>query len=197
MTERIPDFSLEKIIDLDPKYHKALGQFIEAYATCEMYLYFLLQKIAGVSPEIGAAIFSGVRTEQAISFIRRIWLVQEPAKDVRKELDEAMKQLAAINDARNVMVHHASNVYFGYGRVVNNKTRANTKDNVKEYRVSPEILEGMLQDCFRISVTFLKHIHPGSYAEDSEYLKHAWRYKPTSNPQKTHGQQGLKGRKGS
>ncbi|HEV7165864.1 MAG TPA: hypothetical protein VGO35_10785 [Gammaproteobacteria bacterium] len=180
MTERIRDNSLESIIELDPKYHKALGQFIEAYATCEIYLYYLLQKFAKVSPQIGAAVFSGVRTEQSISFIQRIWQVEDPGENIRNELKEAMDQMKRINEARNDMVHYASDVYFGYGRIVSNETRALTPDKVREHRVSPELLAGMLQDCFRISATFAKHVNPDSYAASSEYLRHAWKYKSPS-----------------
>ena len=51
---------------LDPDYHRALGQFIEAFAGCEGIIFSVLTFYAGVSIPVAKALFARTRMDGAI-----------------------------------------------------------------------------------------------------------------------------------
>lgn len=185
MTERKRDTSLKSMLVDDTKYRLALGTFIEMFSNAEIGLFFLLQHFAKVTPEIGNAVFSGARSEQIISFIRRIWQVNAPGEIERKELEEAFFHMKLINDIRNDLVHLGTDVYEGEGRIVSNWVRALTQDHINERRVSPEMLHDMSEDSLKIGAIFSKYAIPESDNSMSSYLTAAWKYIPPSGQRRS------------
>jgi hypothetical protein len=103
------------------------------------------------------AVFSGVRIQEAVSFIRRIMEIR-PSK-IPDGLDEVLAQLLTINDARNLILHHSVSGRYSKGRLVrsiSNVDRALTPGRIKEIPISERILHSMTVDLFHIK-TFLLH----------------------------------------
>jgi hypothetical protein len=165
-------------------YHEALGQFIESFAMVEGFMQMLLWHYAKVSPIVGKAVFSGVRTDVASSHIRRIISVNDPGEPLRNDLDDILTQLSAINTIRNAIVHHVPlSGLPGDVRHLTNEITALTDQHRKETAVSTKMLKDMTADLLKIAV----HIgYQMSFARASkltlamfdEWRRAPWRYRP-------------------
>jgi hypothetical protein len=167
----------------DPEYWQALGQFIEYFASIEGLMFNFLAFYAKVEDPIAKAVFSGVRADAAMDYIRRIVAVNDPGDERRHELDNVFKQLKSISDARNDIVHYMSFVTSDLGRIVSNISRAHLTKNIKERPVSPAILKTMTTDLEKIGLHLVMHwvLPNASLAERARQepiLNNAWRYKP-------------------
>ena len=172
----------------DPSYWVALGHFVEAFALVEELLFATLRYYAGVSHNVSKAIFSGVRTDMSMEYIRRIIAVNNLDAERKIELDELFKHLKCISDLRNHVVHYGSFATNESGRIASNKSRALTPDKIKEFRVSAVILDGAARDLEKISSHLVLHLgsSKSSFAERARtfaVLNDAWLYTPPPNPQ--------------
>jgi hypothetical protein len=90
----------------EPAYFEALGRLVNEFAAVESALLFALKTYAKVSWPVARAIFSGARVETAMDFVKRICDACDPGEERRKELDDVFKQLRAINEMRNSLLHY-------------------------------------------------------------------------------------------
>jgi hypothetical protein len=184
-----PDFST------DPDYWQALGQFVEAFTRAENELFLYLIFITKVNKMVGKALFERDRCATLLATVERVWHVEPPPRAKRRELNRAIKQLRAIQDERNFIVHKISFVYEDVGRVATNRLRAHTERHVVEPAVSPSHLNKMTSDLVRITDHFLSSwFHPDEpLAKRKNFyraLRNAWQYKPRPNvlrPAQQHG----------
>jgi len=164
-------------------YYEALGRFVDAFADVETAITLVLWHYAATPHEIARAVFSGVRVDAAIQFIRRLSNVIEiPRWD---ELDGVLAQLATINSVRNDLLHYGAKGSADGTLTVTNWFRALTTDRVKSYPISPQILLDMTADLQKI-ILHLQTGHTGRHwllpTAKMMILREPWRYKPGQQP---------------
>jgi hypothetical protein len=165
----------------EPAYYEALGRFVEAFSIVEGMLLFMLKTYAKVSWPMARAIFSGARVGTAIDFVNRICDAFDPGDQQREELKEVFKQLRAINEIRNSLLHYGSFTRSNIGRISSNIRIAHVPTRIKEHLVSLEIIGAMTTDLQKISyhLTTLCLKPQASFAErvvDIPEIADAWRY---------------------
>jgi len=98
----------ERIAQFTP-YWTALGRLTEELSNVEHALFGTMVYLVEVPDDIGKAIFSGTRSDLAISYITRILEVRD-IHDIRAEIHKIFCQLRIIYSARNIIVHHGWSV---------------------------------------------------------------------------------------
>jgi hypothetical protein len=173
------------ILQSDPAYWQALGQFIEAFAVVEASIFTTLAYYAKVTPSVARALFSGTRVDASISYIRRIWEVRPlKAPGRRADLDAIFQQLKAMTDMRNRILHYGTIVTSDRGRITSTHHRALVPDKIEERRASVQDLMDMTHDTALIANALLWDLHPetrakrGTRGYTQPILGSAWRYKP-------------------
>jgi hypothetical protein len=162
-------------------YWQALGQFVSAFSTVEVAMQIALRRLAHVRDPIGAALFSGTRTEAAAQYIRRIAEAEKWNERRKGEIESVFGQLRLINEVRNDLLHYGTR-FEGAGRFsVSTATVAHTKNRVRKTTVSPAILEEMAGDLEKIEIHMLvlsrrrgERVHPTLQT----ILRASWQYKP-------------------
>ncbi|HEX7965551.1 MAG TPA: hypothetical protein VF651_07515 [Gammaproteobacteria bacterium] len=173
---------VEKLFGDATEYWKYLGRFIEIFATTELWIFYLLQDQAGLTLPLAKALTSFDRTDAIVETIRKVWAVRPPAEHVFKEFDSVLAQMKHINDARNIVIHYASRRTEDGDRMSTTQARAATPQQIRELRVSPEMLSKMTSDLLKIAShcsSFL--LEPEKTLEErtkeDPYLGHAFLYK--------------------
>lgn len=171
----------------DADYHRALGEFLHEYSGLEAVMFWALTHYAGVRWEIGRAIFSGVRVEQSISFIKRVMEVADPGDERRTELIEIFRHLSAINETRNSLIHYGSFVTDDMGRITSNVRVAHITKRIKDRPASLELLQAMTADVLKVSQHLIMHCaHPrASFSErasENPVLTAPWQYTIPEQP---------------
>ena len=134
-------------------FASAIGELTLAWADVETVLYKLLQHYAGVSADVGRALFSGTRARQAITFIRAIADNTAMAASQRADLEEIFSQIASINETRDFVVHHVSGSEHEFEdsnpqeRLVTDWLRASRKRKAKRLYLGSATLSAMRDDC--------------------------------------------------
>ena len=181
---------LQKDTKMDePTYWQALGQFIETYAHTEAVLFETLASYTDIPIEVARAVFSGVRTDASMDFIRRIIAVNGLETEKHTDPGELFEHLKFITDLRNHVVHYRSFLTDDSVRMASNITRALSPEKIKELRVSAEILGKATHDLEKIYAQLGMDILAPmlSLAQRARHLpvlNDAWLYKPPPNPQK-------------
>jgi hypothetical protein len=174
----------------DPVYWQALGEFIETFASTETMLFAYLSMCVAIPNSTAKALLSGIHADQIIDYIRKVWVVRPPDADLHKKMCDALVQFKTISGVRNSMVHHVSFVDGDEGRVSSNITRARTAENLREFRVSPEILKNMIVNLEKITDHILYGLNiivePNTPRDrlmrDLPALTASWRYKLPRDP---------------
>lgn len=147
----------EAVFQLAREEHEAfvaaLGELTLAWSDLETVLYKLLRHYAGVSDNVGRALFSGTRARAAMAFITAIAdnTNMEPAR--RSDLEEIFAQVSAINQTRDFLFHHVdgSEQQFEDGdprkRLLTDALRVSRKRNAKVVYVGSDTLAAMCADC--------------------------------------------------
>lgn len=168
------------------RYRRALGSFIHDFTVLEVSRFRLLCVAAGVTEEVGQALFSGARADGMLQQIRRCYRARE--WKIEPHLESALSQVVIINSARNAAVHYLTLQVEDDERAVlaTNHLRY-PRENAKEVRISPESLDEAGSDCRRIgavlSVATFEIREPGSTGKLGQNMKSAppaWRYRPPS-----------------
>jgi hypothetical protein len=167
----------------EPAYYEALGRFVEAFSLVEAMLLFTLKTYTKVSWPVARAIFSGTRVETSMDFVNRICDAFDPGDEQRNELKDVFKQLRAINEVRNSLLHYGSFTRSDKGRITSNVRIAHVPKKIKEHPVSLEIFDEMTSDLQKINyhLTTLCLKPNASYPErvaDIPEIADAWRYIP-------------------
>jgi hypothetical protein len=132
-------------------YFRNLGIFVHVFAFVEDWMLLLLHQFSNVHDKAAPALFSGLRVDQAISLIRRLYEAHGHAID--PELDHAFRQLATINSTRNDILHYGG-LGPGDERIVSTRRAAHTPDRIRVFPVSSKVLDDMSTDLLTIVVAF-------------------------------------------
>lgn len=168
------------------EYWEAPGQFVHMFAKVEKQLLGILFRLSGVSIPIGRAVFSGVKTDQAQNFIKRIMDVGKPDDATKREFEFIFTQLSLLSNARNAIVHWGTQFTEGSEFLVSNLHIAHTAARVREMPASATIIQHMIEDLDKISGHFVAFVIRGSLSEHAiekmvgARVRRPWRYKPTS-----------------
>jgi len=169
----------------DAEYWSALGRFIHECAAVETALHTLVLHMTGVSRGVAKAIFSGLRTDGAMDFIRRLNTARAGGPDayIAAEIDAVFPQIKAITQTRNDIVHLGGH---GVPRETDNYWKALTSDQVIRRDVNPETLYAMTLDLIKARMHLGMMITPATIRTKSSpnfpVLKHAWLYTPPQPP---------------
>lgn len=184
-------------------YHKALGLFIEAFASTEGYLHILLCNYANISPSVGRALFSDTRTGQAIDLIERIVSVNDPGEPRESDLATLLQQLKFISEVRNKIVHFVPlDGIPGDVRHLTNQIRARTEKHRRDIAISAAMLEDMAGDLQKIQLHIWYHLLfdrvPSVVVAMLDEMRCApWRYQPPRQIKRTKSPREQKRREGA
>lgn len=88
------------------KFQSAIGSLTLHWADLERVLRRTLRHYAGVSPEVGRALFSGTRAKGAIDFINSIAHNTNMPADRLNDLTDIFQTIGPINLMRDFIVHY-------------------------------------------------------------------------------------------
>jgi hypothetical protein len=186
-------------------YYLALGRFIDKFAEAEKALLECLRVWSHMTTDTARAIFSGVRTEAASSYINRIIdvmteaaspdpKIKEKLQAIKQDFQGVLTQLGHINATRNLIVHYGTIFNTEGDHYTSNKDWALTKERIRETPVSAQIMKQMTSDLEKIithcNVMSFRYIldfdNPfgilGPHLPDEAALKSPWQYKPAQQP---------------
>lgn len=166
------------------RYRLALGRFIHDFAILEASIFDLPCAVAGVSDEIGGALFSGTRAEQTLSFIKRCYEVRE--LEIPLYVLRAADQVGLLNSGRNDAVHFPTfSIEDDEDHVVATNALRALPARRRDGVLSPADLEAMARDArilpayFTVAACELRE--PDSTETLSEEMRGSqppWTYKP-------------------
>jgi hypothetical protein len=168
--------------DLD-RYQQSLGRFVMAFSRIEANLQTVLWHFPGVPSPTAQAVFSGVRTEGAISYINRIGDAQKWRKTKKERLQLVFTQLGHINKLRNEILHYGAELHAPNTWVISNRLFAHLPERVKETIVSPAILDNATADLNTIEANLIfmawgKEMPAKARTTFRRAMRNAWLYKP-------------------
>ena len=123
-----------------------LGQLTLAWADLEAVLYKLLKHYAGVTDDVGRAVFSGTRARTAVGFVRAIADNTLIEAERKTDLEEIFTQVLAINSMRDFVVHNVDGSQQDFEpadptrRYVTDELRVSRKAKIKTYLVGSATL---------------------------------------------------------
>jgi hypothetical protein len=168
-------------------YYETLGRFIQGFANTEGTINGALREFSKVTGPVARAIFSGTRAETAKQFITRILDAENYSQGIKDELKNVFDQLGLINSARNDIVHYGTQFEETDRFIVTNADRAHLPSRVSTMAVSAKILEQMMADLNKISLTIVVRTMGLNDPKAASQLGHVlapllqrpWQYKPT------------------
>jgi hypothetical protein len=169
-------------------YYIALGRFVDTYAHTELLTHLVLRWQTKTSSDIARAVFSGVRTNEALNYFRRLADVGIIQADEWTALMPIVDQLRLVTSRRNDILHHGATDVAQGGGLVTNEALALTAERIQSFPISPEILDDMTADLRKINAHFLtRHMgRPalrGTHPELDVVLTASWRYKSPEQAQ--------------
>ena len=166
-------------------YYGSLGYFISMFSLVEAMLKETVRQQANVTPAIAKALFSGVRTDQGSSFLRRCFEARGEAVPV--PLDALLRQLAVLSNLRNDLVHFGVDLRRVPLMVTNRNAVLNDRA-LRETLIDPATIDLASLDCGRIMVGLSVYANRYEPTDEARYLQFAtgvpWSYRPQS-PQRT------------
>lgn len=167
-------------------YWAALGKFLHQFSDVERAMQRTLWRMAGVEPQIGRAVFSGVKVDGGASLLNRICDAMD-RQDVKGRLEPTLAQLSVINAVRNNIVHWgATHNRADNDFTVTNEFLAIVPDRVRSYRVTVLDLHAMTADLHGIALRLAREeITDEEVAQSSvltrvfaEAMRTPWLYRP-------------------
>lgn len=165
-------------------YFEALGRFVHMFARMESALTLSLWFYAKTPHPIARAVFSGVRTKEAVAALGRIATVTAVSPEVRADITEIASHVRGLTEARNDILHYGAERVAEGNANVSNAIKALSEEHISVFQVSPAILADMTADCRKI-IMLLRGRHAGIPALKSirnrlaleTILHQPWRYK--------------------
>jgi hypothetical protein len=163
-------------------YLIALGRFVSLFSQIEANLQSALWRFAKVPTPTAQAIFSGIRTDGAMQYIRRIADAEQWSKEKKAELEQVFAKLGAINKLRNDLLHYGATMQEPNVWTITNKMFAHTPEKIQEIKITPAILEDATADLIKV----LFHLIIMGWGDEMEpqmrdvfnpVLRRAWQYK--------------------
>jgi hypothetical protein len=167
-------------------YYEELGRFVARFSHVEVFLQQTLWNAARVEIPVAPAIFSGLKIEGCLQYLKRIADATEWTENQRTRLEEITNRLGQINRLRNDVLHFG--VSFdptADGWLMSNKDFAHIPEKIRELSITPQLLRDASADLTKILVlVILLTLHdrwPESGAKLEQaadgVLGTAWRYK--------------------
>lgn len=179
-------------------YHETLGEFIAGFATVETEMQKLLRRYAGVDEAVAKAIFSGVRAETGMSFIRRLSEAKGASSAAKEDLTDVFAQLGAINKLRNVVLHYGTDFDEGGNLIATNALVAHSADSLQTHPISARILTDLCFDLHKITLHLRYHDLPALPLDMANGInavrKASWRYRPPQQGSSRQGNQPKQGK---
>lgn len=172
-------------LDAMDRYHMALGSFVSKFSQVECTLQTVLWTIARVSDATGKAVFSGVRPDQALSYLNRIADAEKWPAERKANLTLIADRLGPITKLRNDLLHYGATWHEQDVWQVSNATFAHIPDKLRVVQVPLSALREAGHDLMKIEHHLIHFAWSDSIPEDSKrhyekMLASAWRYKPLS-----------------
>lgn len=160
-------------------YFQNLGMFIHVFAATEIQMRLLLWHFADVSHYKARALFSGVKTDQAITHINK--LTEKHSQKIKDDLSCIFKQLKLVNGVRNHILHQEVKHIKKTRVILTNARTVFRKSEIKKIPVSPKILRSMTDDLLKIQAHIRVYIDgksPAFKMYAPALLSASWQYKP-------------------
>ena len=138
-----PDELARQVYDTD-KYYLALGRFIHTFSSVESRLKSYLARLLRIDAYTANAVFSGMRMKPAMDAIRRVY--ERNHQELPAIYGTVVNQLGQIQSARDWIVHFGARLYEQSKPVVTNARYAHTAEAVREFPISPPLLDDMTSD---------------------------------------------------
>ena len=132
------------------RFYAALGRFVAEFSDVEAYLQTVMWRAAGVKPPVAPAVFSGVRIDQAISFMNRIADAKRWPKRRRDEFSYLSQQLGIINKLRNDILHYGAETDYAGRWLVSNEKFIHTPERLRETYIDERELANATSDLKKI-----------------------------------------------
>jgi hypothetical protein len=164
-------------------YCLALGRFIDQFSSVEATMQVTLWSLAKIPPSTGRVLLSGVRTDLAASYIKRLAAAENwPAKRLAP-FTELFDHLGPINSLRNDIVHFGALPSATAYLIVTNSFMAITPERVQTIHVNGALLDDMTHDLRKINAHLIMLMYSGEMQDNARQtyqrlLNAAWRYKP-------------------
>jgi len=163
-------------------YWLALGKFIGFFSETEDQLRYALRRFSGVSKTSARALFANIRVADGISSINRL-LEANGRIRAKARLAKPFAQLGLINTTRNNIIHWGARRDSTGAFIVTNRRIALQPAAIIEYEVTPDELEAMTLDLWKIALhitveTDRFELPKDLYRREMRQTLHAsWRYK--------------------
>lgn len=163
------------------RYYLALGLFVQRYAGIEARLQTLLWRYAEVPPEVARSIFSGVRVDQAMSFVKRLHKSREI--EMHPMMIDTLDQIGVINTARNLIIHYGAKFDKGEPQFVSNRRIANRPEDAQWFPISVQTLDALTADISHIHLRINLLVQHDRMKQErfekgvERMMQRAWRYK--------------------
>ncbi|MHB1871876.1 MAG: hypothetical protein ACYCT1_13635 [Steroidobacteraceae bacterium] len=159
-----------------------LGRFVLAFAQVEAFLRLTLAEYGRVPETVAKVALAGVRTEDAISYLRKLFKADSLDTKMLAAYEDAFSHLEPIKEARNLILHHGID-WLGHGFATTNRAKILNPNDAKVIPISADILEQMLDDLEKVTAILINNLlqldgtSPSALAFDPAARK-AWRYRP-------------------
>ncbi len=164
-------------------FHQELGKFVAKFSETEALIQTVFWEFAGVQPPTAQAVFSGVRTDDAMGKITRIADAQKWPQTRQKRKQHVFDQLKHINKLRNNILHYGAQLEGPDIWKVTNKAFVHVPENISSEVISPQTLKAAWHDLDTIDLLLLDMVLEGREGRPDpdtvdQALKTAWQYKP-------------------
>jgi len=177
---------------LEKKFLQSLGSFINIFASIENMLRELLAHFAEVDERTALALFSGVRTQEAIGFIRRIHTARN--EPMLPALDMALKQMAIICGFRNDLLHHRTD-FTQTPPIATNRASVLSEDAVRETEIDADTILFAKTDLATIGLIFSVYLQGLEGRANLDWVtEKTWQHKPPLPPSKRRHSSGAQDR---
>jgi len=174
----------EEIVVPDQRYYDALGRFVDAFAAAEGATQLVLWHYAKLPTSVALALLSGVRGDDVLNRMRRLVETGDVQQSDWVDLEPTLQQFNLINGTRDAILHYGAQAKSDGERYVTNALKAHTRQKIRAFSISAEILADMTHDVRKIIV----HLHTrhmgrpplrGTLNLDAvaKILRAPWRYK--------------------
>jgi len=175
-------------------YWQSLGRFVSKFAMVEANMQLALWHYANVSPNIGRAVFSGVRADAAMGLINRIAEVEKWGKAKKGELKKLFDHLGEINKLRNDIIHFGTRFESDGSLHVTNAFMALNEGRLRKIAISDKILDQLTHDLTKITYSlFLQMFDSLASPELLETFRRQaagpWQYKLPQQSNRARGHQ--------
>jgi hypothetical protein len=174
-----------RIHDDTELFFREVGELFLVWSDVEFQVYRVLIHYAGVTDEVGMALFSGARSRAMIDFMKNIFHNTEIEAHRVADLEYLFQQINTINTERDRLAHHGSTEFSIHladlKRSLSNYRRVGKKGTGFHTNVSSESVERMADDLHRIHYRLSLHYRKGAptkIGEDVPAYGPTWRHIP-------------------